>query len=66
MGAPRAGFAPGTGRGRGSRRESWVSVTSRVLGSHRVKFGFVAELGDHGDPRLSLRGLRGALRSSGQ
>lgn len=31
-------------------------VPSRVLGSHMVKFGFVAELGSHGDPRVPPRG----------
>lgn len=45
VGAPSARFAPGTELGlwvkERAGRESWVSVTSRFLSTHRVKFGFV-------------------------
>lgn len=69
LGAPSAGFAPGTELGlwvKGGRagRESWVSVTSQVLSTHMVKFGFVAELGYLGHPRVPS-GTRGELRRAG-
>lgn len=70
MGATSTGFTAAAGRGPWVEgrvgRESWVPVTSWVLGSHMVKFGFVAELGDQRDPGLApgSRGGRRGVRCS--
>lgn len=64
VGVAGAGFAARAGRGPWVKgkvgRESWISVTSWVLASHMVKFGFVAELDDQGDPGLASGGQGGA------